>query len=493
MRVKQIHPLDNVAVALEALNAGETVEVGGQSIELAEPIPRGHKFALCALKPGDAVMKYGCVIGYASKPIEPGAWVHSHNLKTGLSGQLEYTYTPKFEPLPPAESADTFEGYLREDGRAATRNEIWILPTVGCVGDCATALAAQNQDLVTGSIDGLHAFTHPYGCSQTNADHAQTRKLLCALARHPNVGAVLVVGLGCENLTHEQFLQELGPYDPERIKFLTCQEVEDEMAAGRELLEQLAAYAGRYQRQSLPVGKLVVGLKCGGSDGLSGITANPTVGAFSDLLIRQGGSTILTEVPEMFGAERMLMQRCVSKEVFDKTVKLVNGFKEYFLRHGEAVSDNPSPGNREGGITTLEDKSCGCIQKGGTAPVVDVLDYGDPVHTNGLNLLYGPGNDLVSSTALAASGAHMVIFTTGRGTPFGCPAPTIKVSSNAELVQHKKNWIDFDASILLRGATLAEAGKALYQKVLSVASGEKTSTERTGFRQIAIFKDGVTL
>ena len=270
MRVKQIHPLDNVAVALEALNAGETVEVGGQSIELAEPIPRGHKFALCALKPGDAVMKYGCVIGYASKPIEPGAWVHSHNLKTGLSGQLEYTYTPKFEPLPPAESADTFEGYLREDGRAATRNEIWILPTVGCVGDCATALAAQNQDLVTGSIDGLHAFTHPYGCSQTNADHAQTRKLLCALARHPNAGAVLVVGLGCENLTHEQFLQELGPYDPERIKFLTCQEVEDEMAAGRELLEQLAAYAGRYQRQSLPVGKLVVGLKCGGSDGRHG-------------------------------------------------------------------------------------------------------------------------------------------------------------------------------------------------------------------------------
>ena len=493
MRVKQIHPLDNVAVALEALNAGETVEVGGQSIELAEPIPRGHKFALCALNPGDAVMKYGCVIGYASKPIAPGAWVHSHNLKTGLSGQLEYTYTPKFEPLPPAESADTFEGYLREDGRAATRNEIWILPTVGCVGDCATALAAQNQDLVTGSIDGLYAFTHPYGCSQTNADHAQTRKLLCALARHPNAGAVLVVGLGCENLTHEQFLQELGPYDPERIKFLTCQEVEDEMTAGRELLEQLAAFAGRYHRQSLPVGKLVVGLKCGGSDGLSGITANPTVGAFSDLLIRQGGSTILTEVPEMFGAERMLMQRCVTKEVFDKTVKLVNGFKEYFLRHGEAVSDNPSPGNREGGITTLEDKSCGCIQKGGTAPVVDVLDYGDPVHTNGLNLLYGPGNDLVSSTALAASGAHMVIFTTGRGTPFGCPAPTIKVSSNAELVQHKKNWIDFDASILLRGATLAEAGQALYQKVLSVASGEKTSTERTGFRQIAIFKDGVTL
>ena len=493
MRVKQIHPRDNVAVALEALGAGETVRAGEREITLAEPIPRGHKFALCPLKTGDAVIKYGCVIGYASQPVIPGGWVHSHNLKTGLSGQLEYTYTPKFKPLPPANRVDTFSGYLREDGRAATRNEIWIIPTVGCVCDCAASLATRNQDLVTGSIDGLYAFSHPYGCSQTNADHARTRKLLCSLARHPNAGAVLVVGLGCENLTHEQFLRELGPYDPNRIMFLTCQEVEDEMAAGRALLEKLAAFAARYQRQSVPVSKLVVGLKCGGSDGLSGITANPTVGAFSDQLIREGGSTILTEVPEMFGAEQMLMDRCVTKEVFDRTVAMVNGFKEYFLRHGEAVSDNPSPGNREGGITTLEDKSCGCIQKGGTAPVVDVLDYGDGVRTNGLNLLYGPGNDLVSSTALAASGAHMVIFTTGRGTPFGCPVPTVKVSSNAELPQRKKNWIDFDASVVLRGASLREAGEELYRKVLSVAGGEQTSTERAGFRQIAIFKDGVTL
>ena len=493
MRFKQIHPQDNVAVALESLEAGESLQLGEKSITLLQPIPRGHKFALCALKTGDAVVKYGCVIGYAKEPIAPGAWVHSHNLRTGLSGQLEYTYAPSFTSLAPAEEKDTFAGYLREDGRGATRNEIWILPTVGCVADCAAALAAQNQDLVTGSIDGLYSFAHPYGCSQTNADHAQTRKLLCALARHPNAGAVLVVGLGCENLTHEQFLEELGPYDPNRIRFLTCQEVEDEMAAGREMLEQLAAFAGRYHRQPVPVEKLVVGLKCGGSDGLSGITANPTVGAFSDLLIRQGGSTILTEVPEMFGAERMLMQRCATEEVFEKTVKLINDFKAYFLRHCEAVSDNPSPGNRQGGITTLEDKSCGCVQKGGTAPVMDVLGYGDAVHTRGLNLLYAPGNDLVSSTALAASGAHMVIFTTGRGTPFGCPVPTLKVSSNGELVEHKKKWIDFDASILLRGAALQESGRALYEKVLSVASGEKTCAEWAGYRQIAIFKDGVTL
>ena len=493
MRVKQIYPRDNVAVALEALNAGEYAEIGGQTITLKDPIPRGHKFALCTLAPGDAVVKYGCVIGYASQHILPGAWVHSHNVRTGLSGKLEYTYTPKVVPLVPAETMDTFAGYLREDGRAATRNEIWILPTVGCAADCAAKLAAQNQDLVSGSIDGLYAFSHPYGCSQTNEDHAQTKKLLCALARHPNAGAVLVVGLGCENLTHEQFLQELGPYDTNRIKFLTCQEAEDELAAGRALLEQLAAFAGHYRRQPIPAAKLVVGLKCGGSDGLSGITANPAVGAFSDLLIRQGGSTILTEVPEMFGAERMLMERCVTKDVFDKTVSLINGFKSYFLRHGEAVSDNPSPGNREGGITTLEDKSCGCIQKGGTAPVVDVLDYGEEVHTNGLNLLYGPGNDLVSTTALAASGAHMVLFTTGRGTPFGCPVPTVKISSNAELAQHKKNWIDFDASMLLRSASLKEAGDLLYRRVLSIAGGERTCAERMGFRQIAIFKDGVTL
>ena len=388
----------------------------------------------------------------------------------------------------------TFQGYRRGDGKAGIRNEIWIIPTVGCVNDIAKALAEKNQDLVSGSIDGLYTFPHPYGCSQTGEDHAQTRKLLAALTRHPNAGAVLVLGLGCENLTHEQFLEELGDYDPDRVKFLICQQVDDEMAAGRELLEECAAYASGFQRESIPASELVVGMKCGGSDGLSGITANPLVGRFSDLLIAQGGSTILTEVPEMFGAEGFLLNRCVNEEVFDKAVNMINGFKQYFIRHNEVVYDNPSPGNKQGGITTLEDKSCGCVQKGGSAPIADVIGYGDPVTAKGLNMLYGPGNDLVSCTALTAAGAHLILFTTGRGTPFGAPAPTMKIATNTPLAMKKAGWIDFNAGVAADGArTLDEAARDLMQAVLDTASGKQTRTEEKGFREIAIFKGGVTL
>ena len=365
---------------------------------------------------------------------------------------------------------------------------------MGCVNDIAKALAEKNQDLVSGSIDGLYTFPHPYGCSQTGEDHAQTRKLLAALTRHPNAGAVLVLGLGCENLTHEQFLEELGDYDPDRVKFLICQQVDDEMAAGRELLEECAAYASGFQRESIPASELVVGMKCGGSDGLSGITANPLVGRFSDLLIAQGGSTILTEVPEMFGAEGFLLNRCVNEEVFDKAVNMINGFKQYFIRHNEVVYDNPSPGNKQGGITTLEDKSCGCVQKGGSAPIADVIGYGDPVTAKGLNMLYGPGNDLVSCTALTAAGAHLILFTTGRGTPFGAPAPTMKIATNTPLAMKKAGWIDFNAGVAADGArTLDEAARDLMQAVLDTASGKQTRTEEKGFREIAIFKGGVTL
>ena len=325
------------------------------------------------------------------------------------------------------------------------------------------------------------------------ADHAQTRKLLAALARHPNAGGVLVLSLGCENLTHEQFLEELGEYDERRVKFLTCQDVEDEFEAGAKLLAELAAYAGKFQRRPVPVSELVIGMKCGGSDGLSGITANPTVGAFSDLLIAEGGSTVLTEVPEMFGAEGILMNRCTNREVFDKAVKMITDFKHYFTSHGQVVYENPSPGNKKGGITTLEDKSCGCVQKGGSAPIMDVIGYGDAVKTKGLNMLSGPGNDLVSATALTAAGAHIILFTTGRGTPFGAPAPTIKIATNNALAAKKKNWVDFNAGPVAEGESIPDAGRRLFEKVLAVASGEKTESEKHGYREISIFKDGVVL
>ena len=485
----QIHPSDNVAVALKDIPKGTAF---GQIIAAAD-IPRGHKMALAAMGLKDPVIKYGFSIGHATGTIQPGDWVHTHNMATNLSGEMEYAYNPQITQLAPV-AARSFLGYRRKDGRAAIRNEIWIIPTVGCVNDVAKNLARENQDLVSGSIDGLYAFPHPFGCSQTGEDHAQTRKLLASLVKHPNAGAVLVLGLGCENLTMEQFRQELGEYDSERVKFLICQQVEDELSAGREILTECAAYAAQFQREEIPTSELVVGMKCGGSDGLSGITANPVVGRFSDLLVSQGGSTVLTEVPEMFGAEGFLMDRCINEKVFDKAVAMINGFKAYFIRHNEVVYDNPSPGNKAGGITTLEDKSCGCVQKGGSAPITDVIGYGDQVVTKGLNMLYGPGNDLVSSTALTAAGAHLILFTTGRGTPFGAPAPTMKLATNTPLAKMKAGWIDFNAGVVADGSrTLDEAADDLMNLVLQVASGKQTKAEEKGFREISIFKDGVVL
>ena len=489
----KIHSGDNVAVALKPLASGTTVTVNDQAVTLVSDIPQGHKFALTDIAEGASVMKYGCAIGIAKEPILKGSWIHTHNLKTGLGDLLTYSYNKQETAPTPAEER-FFHGYRRTDGKVGVRNEIWIIPTVGCVNDIAKKMVADNQDLVTGTIEGLYTFTHPFGCSQTGHDHAQTRKLLAALVRHPNAAAVLVLSLGCENLTHEQFLAELGEYDHDRVKFLTCQDVDDEFTAARDILKELAAYAGQFKREPIPVSELVVGMKCGGSDGLSGITANPTIGRFSDMMGQRGGSTVLTEVPEMFGAEGFLMDRCIDRDVFVKAEQMINGFKEYFISHNEVVYDNPSPGNKQGGITTLEDKSCGCVQKGGTAPIMDVIGYGDPVVTKGLNMLYGPGNDLVSATAMTAAGAHLILFSTGRGTPFSAPAPTLKISTNTPLAEKKSGWIDFNTGVIADGEkTIDEAAKDLLDLVIRVASGEQTKAEKHGFREISIFKDGVVL
>jgi altronate hydrolase len=489
----QIHPEDNVTVALHPVVKGTSFEIGEKAVTAREDIPQGHKMAIDAISKGENIVKYGFPIGHALNEIPAGSWVHIHNMQTNLSGQTSFPYQPAVHPLPPVKP-ELFQGYRREDGRAAIRNELWIIPTVGCVNDCARLLAEHNRSLVAGTVDGLYCFPHPYGCSQTGHDHAQTRKLLAALARHPNAGGVLILGLGCENLTHGQMLEELGDYNPSRVKFLTIQEVEDEQEAGRGLLRELADYAKGFRREPIPVSELVVGMKCGGSDGLSGITANPVIGRFSDMLCARGGSTVLTEVPEMFGAEGFLMNRCQSRGVFDKASAMINNFKNYFISHNEVVYDNPSPGNKQGGISTLEDKSCGCVQKGGSAPISGVIDYAGPVVTHGLNLLYGPGNDMVSTTALTASGCHLILFSTGRGTPFGAPAPTLKVSSNSQLAAKKPRWIDFNAGVVADGEkTLDETAADLFRLVLETANGRKTRSEEQGYREISIFKDGVTL
>jgi altronate hydrolase len=493
LKLLKINSADTVAVALSALSAEETFTVDGKDIVLAEAVREGHKVALVPISKGDVVIKYGHPIGYALTDISPGKAVHTHNLKTGLDGLLEYSYKPRLTSLDPRE-AGVFQGYRRPDGGVGIRNEVWIVPTVGCVNPTAAYLEKHAQNLFRDEIDGLYAFPHPYGCSQLSEDHENTRRALAGIIKHPNAGAVLVLGLGCENNTIEGMQELLGDCDTNRIRFLVCQDTSDEHEAGLAILRDLVAYAKQFKREPVPMSELVVGLKCGGSDGFSGITANPLVGAFSDRLIAEGGSAILTEVPEMFGAETILMNRCHTSEIFRQTVRLINDFKTYFIENGQDIYENPSPGNKEGGISTLEDKSLGCIQKGGTSDVMAVLNYGDPLVEKGLNLLSGPGNDLVSTSSMTASGAHIIFFTTGRGTPFGAPVPTVKISSNTSLARRKPAWVDFDAGPLLTGTPIESLADALYEYTRSLASGEvQTKNEIHGARELTIFKTGVTL
>ncbi|NBH71678.1 altronate dehydratase [Clostridiaceae bacterium] len=488
----RIHEEDNVAVALRPIASGEQLSVGCYQVTTQEEIPQGHKFALKAIAQGEPVVKYGFRIGNAKEAIAAGGWVHVHNIKTALGDLLDYRYEPVASPLKESEPA-FFDGFRRADGKAGVRNEIWIIPTVGCVNSIAKALEKKAQKLVGGTVEEVVAFVHPYGCSQMGDDQEDTRTVLADMIRHPNAGGVLVLGLGCENSNIPVLKEYIGEYDEQRVKFLQCQDVEDEQEEAMRLLEELAAYAGAFSREKINASELIVGMKCGGSDGLSGITANPTVGGFSDLLISKGGTTILTEVPEMFGAETILMNRCETPELFGQTVSLINDFKNYFTSHNQTIYENPSPGNKKGGISTLEDKSLGCTQKSGSAPVRGVLAYGEPVKVKGLNLLSAPGNDLVASTALAVSGAQIVLFTTGRGTPFASPVPTVKISSNSKLAGHKGNWIDFNAGRMVEDKTKEEMAQELFDYVLEVASGRKVKAEEAGFHDMAIFKQGVTL
>ena len=454
-----INKLDNVEVNLE----------------------NGHKYALCDIRNGEDIIKYGNAIGHAVCDIKRGEHVHTHNMKTNLSDCLEYEFSGEFAPMERIKSDRTFLGYIRENGDVGIRNEVWIINTVGCVNKVAKRLA---------ELTGAYHFEHPYGCSQLGDDHNTTAKILAAMVHHPNAAGVLVLGLGCENNNITEFKKAIGEYDERRVRFLNVQDVEDEIAEGVKIIDELKVYRDSFKRVAVPVSKLRVGLKCGGSDAFSGITANPLVGRFSDKLIANGGSCLLTEVPEMFGAEHLLMKRAISRDVFDKCVDMINGFKEYYSSHGQPIYENPSPGNKAGGITTLEEKSLGCVQKGGSAEVVDVLEYGERVKNNGLSLINGPGNDIIAITNLAAAGAHLILFTTGRGTPLGGPVPTVKIATNSELAKRKSGWIDFDASPTLEGDDLTDE---LFEYVLRVVEGWETRNEICGYREIAIFKNGITL
>ena len=491
----KINPADSVVVCLRPFKKGEAIMVDDKEITIVEDIPMGHKILIKDTPEGADIIKYGYPIGHALKELKAGEWVNENNLKTNLSGTLTYQYHPVDEKLNIPRENRTFNGYKRANGEVGIRNEIWIVPTVGCVNGIAERLAAQLQK-ETGckGIDAVHAWHHNYGCSQLSGDHENTRKVLRDIVLHPNAGGVLVLGLGCENNQPDDFMEMLGDYDKNRIRLLVTQKVDgDEVEAGMAILRELYAIASSDKREECDLSHLRIGLKCGGSDGLSGITANPLVGVFSDYLVAQGGTSILTEVPEMFGAETILMNRCETPELFEQTVQLVNNFKEYFLSHGEPVGENPSPGNKAGGISTLEDKALGCTQKCGRAPVSGVLSYGDRLQTNGLNLLSAPGNDLVASTALASAGCQIVLFTTGRGTPFGTFIPTMKISTNSNLYARKPNWIDFNAGKLVEGVSMDELLREFTDKIIAVANGERTRNEENGYREISIFKNGVTL
>jgi altronate hydrolase len=489
----RVHPQDDVLVALRDLQPGETVRAGSDSIVARTAVPRGHKIAVSAIAAGSLVRKYGWPIGRATSDISSGEHVHTHNLATTLTSHSDYQYAPSA----PAGSTGpteprTFMGYRRRNGRVGTRNELWVVCTVGCVARTARRIADVAEERLRGKVDGVYALTHPFGCSQLGDDLAHTRQLLASLVTHPNAGGVLVVGLGCEN---NQLAAMLGTaeFDPERVRSFNAQAVSDEVEEGVHALEELGALLARDTREPCPLSDLVLGLKCGGSDAFSGLTANPLVGRISTEVARAGGTPILTEIPETFGAEQLLMARAVDKSVFDAVGTLVNDFKHYFTAAGQPVSENPSPGNQAGGITTLEEKSLGAVQKAGEAPLTQVLRYGERVRRSGLALLEAPGNDAISGTALAAAGATLLLFTTGRGTPLGFPAPTLKISSNSALAQAKPRWIDFDAGTLLTGAAMEERSRALLDLIVATASGQPTCAERNGERELAIWKTGVTL
>lgn len=498
-KVLLINQKDNIVIAVEEIDAGEVIQVKGKKIKVLSDISLGHKVALKDFAKGEKIIRYGFPIGKTSEEVQKGEWIHTHNLKTALAGKVNYEYQPNLPEIKKQEEVPTFLGYRRANGKIGIRNDVWIINTVGCINKVVEKMALKAEikyeELIENElIDSIHAFPHPYGCSQLGDDLEMTQKALAGLVNHPNAAAVMVVGLGCENNLIEDFKKYIGDYNSKRVKFINLQDIEDEQKIANRILDNLVDYASKFEQEEVPVSELKIGLKCGGSDGFSGVTANPLLGKISDKLTNFGGTSILTEVPEMFGAETILMNRAKDKETYKKIVKLINSFKDYFLSHGQEIYENPSPGNKDGGITTLEEKSLGCTQKGGTGIVNDVFFYGEPLTGKGLNLLESPGNDLVATSALTISGAHLVLFTTGRGTPYGGPVPTVKVSTNNRLYNKKRNWIDFNAGELLEGRDMDSLAEEFFEYLLELASKKiKTKNEINDYREIAIFKDGVTL
>lgn len=483
-----LHSGDGVAVVTEDVRKGETVSVNGREIAAKDDIPALHKIALRDIPAGEKVIKYGYPIG-VSLGICAGEHVHTHNLRSDLRASDEYEYRPSAASVPPFPDRE-FAGFRRLDGRVGIRNQVLVVPTVGCINNVCEEVARIARE--RSGYSEIYAMPHPYGCSQLHGDLRATREILAGLASNPNNGGVLVVSLGCENNTLDEFLQCLHLSDPARLRAMRTQDEGDEIEKGVALACELARLCEGDARTPCRLSDLNIGLKCGGSDAFSGVTANPVVGALADMAVGAGGSAVMTEIPEMFGAEQQLLDRCVSEEKFSSLAQVIQDFKQYFISHGESVGENPSPGNKKGGITTLEEKSLGCVLKGGHSAVSDVLRYGESLRAKGLTVVEAPGNDATAQTALAAAGAQIVLFTTGRGTPLGGVVPTVKIATNGALAAAKPRWIDFDASCAF-GCGIVGAAEKLIDLLVRVAGGEPVAAERNRSREIAVWKRGVTL
>lgn len=480
---------DNVAVALQDIAKGEAIELPEGKIVTLDDTPKGHKFALRDISAGEKVIKYGSVIGKAIKDINKGEWVSTHNLKTLLKPEWKPEWKGnKAKEVNVSIPQKTFWGFKRKNGKVGIRNEIWIIPTVGCINGVLKDFARSVERPEW--IDDVKVLSHPYGCSQLGGDLENTKRILSGLARNPNAGGVMVVGLGCENLQLSYMKEELKNHP--NVSFLMLQAVNDEYEALFKSFSEVAERAYS-ERTECPISSLTIGVKCGGSDSLSGITANPLVGKVSDYITYYGGTVLMSEIPEIFGAEDEIISRIEDEEVFNKFVRAITWFRNYYTRYNQPVSENPSPGNIKGGITTLEEKSLGAVKKSGSNKVTDVLWYGEEAKRSGVNIVFGPGNDLVSTTALAGSGAVMILFTTGRGTPFEAVVPTIKISTNSDLKRRRPDWIDFNAGEIAEGKDMDELLRELINLIIEVANGGRTKGEERGLQEIAIFKDGVIL
>ena len=510
-----LHSDDNLCVAARHLELGEEISVGGESLRLAEPVRLGHKLAVRAIREGERVKKYGQTIGFATRDIAPGQWIHSHNLTAGRF-EREYEYATEIPPPPAPIEGRTFQGYRRAGGKAGTRNYIAVISSVNCSASVSKYISQRFDNSLLAkfpNVDGLLPLTHKGGCGLQYAgeDHQQLTRVLSGFATHPNVGAYLLVGLGCETGTLQYLVQHGGLAEgvvqlntkangaarpPVVLSMQDCGGTNKTVEAGIAAIAEMLPRVNGVRREPIPASELILGCECGGSDGNSGVTANPALGAASDLLVAAGGTSILSETPEIYGAEHLLVRRARTRAIGEKLIDRIRWWEEYTAKFGVEIDNNPSPGNKEGGLTTIYEKSLGAVAKGGSTALCGVYRYAEPVTAQGFVIMDTPGYDPASITGMVAGGANVVCFTTGRGSCFGCkPVPSIKIATNTPMYEQMIDDMDINAGVILEGASVADVGRQIFEFILEVAGGKRTKSEihGVGEEEFAPWSIGPTL